>query len=114
MTGKIIHLLWTPLPGNELQSSIQAVRLIEKYSKNIVFIHNLSHLYAMLKAAEKFKDKLADYDSVQLAVWFHDAVYEPRSRTNEIESARLAVVILAELKFSARADRKGRKNDPRN
>jgi predicted metal-dependent HD superfamily phosphohydrolase len=100
MTGKIIHLLWT-FPGSELLSSWQALRLIEKYSEEHRFYHNLSHIRAMLVAAEKFKDKFADYDSVRLAVWFHDAIYEPQSQTNEIESATLAVASLSPLNVPA-------------
>jgi predicted metal-dependent HD superfamily phosphohydrolase len=44
--------------------------------------HNLSHIRAMLAAAEKFKDKIADYDSVRLAVWFTTPFTSPeRKRT---------------------------------
>lgn len=100
MTGKIIHLLGK-FSGDELLStSALAVRLIGKYSEAHRFYHNLSHIRAMLEAAEKFKDNLADYDSVRLAVWFHDAVYEPQAKTNEAESAALAVTILSALNFS--------------
>lgn len=98
MTGKIIGLLWK-FPGDQLLSSIQAVRLIEKYSEEHRFYHNLSHIRAMLEAAEKFKNKFTDYDSVRLAVWFHDAIYDPKAKTNEINSAALAVLILSELNF---------------
>jgi predicted metal-dependent HD superfamily phosphohydrolase len=96
MTGKIIQLLWS-FPGDELLSSRRAVHLIEKYCEEHRAYHNLSHIRAMLAAAEKFKDKIADYDAVRLAVWFHDAVYEPRAKTNEIDSAALAVGTLAQL-----------------
>lgn len=96
MTGKIIQLLWS-FSGDQLLSSSQAVRLIEKYSESNRFYHNLSHVRAMLEAAEKFKEKFADYNSVRLAVWFHDAVYNPQSKTNEIKSAALAVGTLALL-----------------
>lgn len=98
MTGKIINLLWMSSGDNLLSSSL-AVRLIERYCEKHRFYHNLSHIRAMIEAAEKFRDKFADYDAVRLAVWFHDAIYEPRSKTNEAESSALAVGILAELNF---------------
>ncbi|HEX8736173.1 MAG TPA: hypothetical protein VF721_12670, partial [Pyrinomonadaceae bacterium] len=41
--------------------------------------------------AEDFRANIADYDCVKLAIWFHDAIYEPQKNDNEIESARLAV-----------------------
>jgi predicted metal-dependent HD superfamily phosphohydrolase len=99
MTGKIIHLLGTFSGDRLLSTSLPAVRLIEKYSQEHRFYHNLSHIRAMLEAAEKFRSKFADYDSVRLAIWFHDAIYDPKARTNETESAALAVKILAELNF---------------
>ena len=100
MTAKILGLFWT-LPGDELLSSRQAVLLIGRYCEEHRFYHNLRHIRAMLAAAEKFKDKFADYDSVRLAVWFHDAIYDPQAKTNEIESATLAVEILSYLNVSA-------------
>ena len=65
--------------------------LISKYSENHRAYHNLSHVHALLGQAENFKNRFVDYEAARLAVWFHDAIYEPQSQTNEIESARLAV-----------------------
>ncbi len=73
--------------------------LISKYSERHRFYHNLSHIHSLLCQAENFKNKFVDYQAVRLAVWFHDAIYEPQSQINEIESARLAVESLTELKF---------------
>ena len=48
--------------------------------------HTLGHIAAMLDAGRRFP-----LDDVQaMAVWFHDAVYDPRSKTNEEDSAALA------------------------
>lgn len=48
--------------------------------------HGIAHIAAMLDAGRTFP-----LDRVQtMAVWFHDAVYDPRSKTNEEDSADLA------------------------
>lgn len=73
--------------------------LISKYSETQRVYHNLSHVFNLLKNAADFKNQIDDYDIFRLAIWFHDAIYEPKSPTNEIESALLAVESLNELNF---------------
>jgi predicted metal-dependent HD superfamily phosphohydrolase len=71
--------------------------IISKYSEKHRAYHNLSHVNALLFQAENLKEKFADLASVQLTIWFHDVIYNPKRLDNESESARLAVEILAEL-----------------
>ena len=73
--------------------------LIAKYSEQHRFYHNLSHIHYLLYHVENFENRFVDSVAVRLAVWFHDAIYEPKSNRNEIESAALAVEKLAELGF---------------
>lgn len=71
--------------------------LISKHSENHRAYHNLSHVFSLLYKAETCETGIADDASLRLAVWFHDAVYDPQSQTNEIESAALAVESLTRL-----------------
>ena len=71
--------------------------VISKYSEKHRYYHNLSHVRALLLSAENFKEKFTDFESVQLAIWFHDAIYAPKRFDNEIESAKLASSKLSEL-----------------
>lgn len=71
--------------------------IIEKYSEKKRFYHNLSHIQALLKSAVKLKDYFQDYNSVRLAIWFHDVIYNTKKSSNEEKSAELAVKVLTEL-----------------
>lgn len=69
----------------------------EKYLEKKRFYHNLSHIQALLKSAAKLRDCFQDYNSVRLAIWFHDVIYNTKKSSNEEKSAELAVKILTEL-----------------
>lgn len=73
--------------------------LRESYSEKHRFYHNLSHVEALLALAENLTKNFSDSDCVKLAIWFHDAVYDPQRSDNEIKSARLAVTSLSRLRL---------------
>ncbi len=73
--------------------------IIAKYSEKQRFYHNLSHVNTLLFSAEDYKKSFNDYDSVRLAIWFHDVIYEPKSFNNETESAKIMVEKLTDLNF---------------
>jgi predicted metal-dependent HD superfamily phosphohydrolase len=52
--------------------------------------HTLTHIQALLEAVHEAPTPLHDAEVVQLAVWFHDAVYSPLRSDNEERSAVLA------------------------
>ena len=58
--------------------------------------HTLTHVGHVLRAAGELMAAVpvADPLAVRLAAWFHDAIYEPRSATNEDDSAALAARLL--------------------
>ena len=59
--------------------------------------HDLAHLDEVLARVDLLAAEAADADSVRLAAWFHDAVYDPAARDNEERSADLATVCLSGL-----------------
>lgn len=59
--------------------------------------HNTAHLTAVLSTVDTHADRVADPDAVRLAVWFHDAVYDPQAPDNEERSALLAIEALTGL-----------------
>ena len=50
------------------------------------YYHNFDHINAMLAAYDATG---REDDSIEMAIWFHDAIYDPRSNTNERDSAAL-------------------------
>jgi predicted metal-dependent HD superfamily phosphohydrolase len=51
--------------------------------------HNLDHVRDCLRHFDEVSPLLADPDAVELALWFHDAIYDPGDPTNERRSADL-------------------------
>lgn len=65
-------------------------QLVAAHSEPQRHYHTLEHLSEMFKVAGKLADAAADPVAVQLAIWFHDAVYDPRAKDNERQSSLLA------------------------
>lgn len=75
--------------------------LFEKYSEKHRAYHNLSHINYLLESLKNYE--LMDFETVYLAAWFHDVIYEPKRNDNEIQSANLALNQLA--KFNLPVDK---------
>lgn len=61
------------------------------------FYHNLTHIQHTLDIAEQLQNVAVDFTAVQLALWFHDVVYDPRRSDNEAQSAAYAERVLRPL-----------------
>ncbi|MBX9625452.1 MAG: hypothetical protein K2X82_16720 [Gemmataceae bacterium] len=68
--------------------------LAAAYSAPDRYYHNLDHVADMLRAVSRLVGPADDPWALQLAVWFHDAVYDPRAKDNEERSAELAADLL--------------------
>lgn len=56
------------------------------------YYHNPVHVMNILAHAEKLQIKLEDYEV--LAILFHDAIYRPMSKTNEVDSINFMFSVL--------------------
>jgi predicted metal-dependent HD superfamily phosphohydrolase len=65
-------------------------RLIALYSEGHRHYHTLQHLSECLREFDSAKSAAHDPVALELAIWFHDAVYDPRASDNEERSAELA------------------------
>jgi predicted metal-dependent HD superfamily phosphohydrolase len=85
------------------------IDLLARYSEPHRFYHTLQHLeecFDALQTAESLATCLAE---VELALWFHDAIYDTHAKDNEIRSANWAMDAL--LAGGVQADAAARVRD---
>jgi predicted metal-dependent HD superfamily phosphohydrolase len=64
--------------------------LVSRYSEPQRHYHNLSHIAECLVEYDAAREIAVDPVTVELAIWFHDAVYDSQASDNEERSAALA------------------------
>jgi len=76
--------------------------LVSRYSEPWRAYHTLAHIEAMFTEFDAFRGSeeahFVDLSAVEMAVWYHDAVYDTHARDNEEKSATLFRII-AECSF---------------
>ncbi|ENU23584.1 hypothetical protein F993_01737 [Acinetobacter proteolyticus] len=89
---------WSELHQHYHFSEPQKVfnKLIAAYSEKQRAYHTLQHLYECLVLVDSIRSDLNDVYAVALALWFHDAVYDPQAKDNELKSAELFEQYLAQ------------------
>ena len=65
-------------------------QLVAMYSELHRHYHNQNHIANCLAEFDRVKSFVDNPPAVELAIWFHDAVYDPRAGDNEERSAELA------------------------
>jgi len=75
-------------------------RLVALYSEPQRHYHTLLHIEDCLGEFDRAKQLATDPAAVELAIWFHDAVYDPRAADNEERSAELAKDWLSDVHAS--------------
>lgn len=75
--------------------------LQDAYRKEGRYYHTEFHVDACLEQLDRFRAELQNPDEVELALWFHDAVYDPFRQDNELKSAQWAQVFLQSQKVES-------------
>ncbi len=83
--------------GNEL-TPMQS--LIARYDEPHRAYHTTQHLRECLVLLESVKGNANEAAEIEMALWFHDAIYDVHSKTNEADSATLAHETLSAAKVS--------------
>ena len=89
--------LWTRLEGSGDAAAWHA-KLLAAYAEPQRAYHTLQHLDECLRVFDEAEASglIAKPDLVEVALWFHDAVYDPKGGENEALSAQMAVEALGE------------------
>ena len=69
--------------------------LAAAYSESQRHYHNLQHVSECLQIFDPVRHLAAQPAAIEMAIWFHDAVYDPTASDNEERSAALAVQYLS-------------------
>lgn len=86
-----------PAAGYALTMASRLLDSIYYYREPQRHYHDWKHIEHCLAEFQAVKDQCKDATAVEAAIWFHDAVYDPRRHDNEKRSAELAAETLREL-----------------
>ncbi|MCE7080180.1 hypothetical protein [Streptomyces sp. ST2-7A] len=78
------------LLGDRPEVTARTRALLARWAEPARHYHTTDHLWAVLRRLDLLTGHADDPVAVELAAWYHDAVYEPGAPDNEERSARLA------------------------
>src|SRR5687767_2511875 len=74
--------------------------LLRAYSSSDRHYHNFTHIQDCLSIFDQTSFLAAHPEEVELAIWFHDAVYDTRRSDNEQKSAEWAEAVIQQAGLS--------------
>lgn len=92
--------LWSRVGATGTGSDVWT-ELVHRYREPHRAYHNLVHIRHCLAEFDTVRPLAKAPDAVELAIWFHDAVYDTRAKDNEEKSAEMAVAALRSAGSSA-------------
>ncbi|HEX7846493.1 MAG TPA: hypothetical protein VF476_11895 [Chitinophagaceae bacterium] len=75
------------------------LEIYQHYSKKKRYYHNLSHLQALYEQLNAKRRSIEDWNSILFSLFYHDIIYKVSSKTNEIQSAELALKRLQSIGY---------------
>lgn len=76
-------------------------KLYKAYSSRRRYYHNLNHLERLYAYLNPVKKDIEDWEVLQMTLFFHDYVYNPLRKDNELKSATYAVKALNETTMNS-------------
>jgi predicted metal-dependent HD superfamily phosphohydrolase len=80
---------WTALGATQVDEALCG-ELIARYNESHRSYHTLRHLDECLERLDEARSLAQHPSEIEIALWFHDAIYEPRRSDNEERSAEWA------------------------
>lgn len=78
--------MWRALGAGAPDDALFAA-VIEHYSESHRRYHNNRHLEECLAGLAQLRPEATHPAEIELALWFHDVIYDPRAHDNEVRSA---------------------------
>lgn len=85
--------LWQRLEGQDDAAAVYH-DLSRRYNEPHRAYHNFAHIQQCLLEFDSARHLASSPDAIELAIWFHDAIYDTRAKDNEERSAELAVSVI--------------------
>lgn len=80
--------------GGDVWSNLDAL-----YAAENRHYHTIDHIVFCLHEFDRIRQPLESPEALELSIWFHDAIYDPQSKTNEQDSLNLFLqAAMGELK----------------
>lgn len=83
--------LWRRCPATRATPDPTPVyeELAAYYAEPHRHYHTLAHIEQCLRQFDLAAEHMDEPDAVEMALWFHDVIYEPAAKDNELRSAQL-------------------------
>lgn len=100
LTDTFLQLVTKYSKDHELANNLW-LEIFTKYSEPKRHYHTIDHLDVLITDLKEVKEKITDWDTTLLAVFYHDIIYKASSSTNEGDSAKWAMKRLSEIGYPA-------------
>lgn len=88
------------LGGNEATVQKWTDALIRQYTESHRRYHTIEHIHSMLTCLGQTHSQIKNETSVKLAIFFHDWIYNPKAKDNELQSTECFKDFAAEMNIS--------------
>jgi pantetheine-phosphate adenylyltransferase len=92
------NTLWNKM-GASGNPDIPFAQLMTFYSEAGRYYHTTSHIKSCLDSFDQVKHMANDPEAVELAIWTHDSIYNPRLKDNEEKSTEWAKQVFSEAQI---------------